>query len=194
MNQEILKLARELHKRRILSQKRPKSFNVSLGEILFLSRYKVKPSIDNLRETSEGFIFETVDLNGSTIGLVNVSNWPARIPLEESDFDILVFLFFDEETQDNDIFGFLDRKQIEQAPIFNESVVVEPEFLYTKIPDSLDFRVPKCTTVGVWDYDFMAWECFRCGRMVYDKYSREYIENHDEWYRNSVGSSKTKAA
>lgn len=204
---ELRRVAQDLHRRRILSNKSGSSlkFDTTLAEVAALRAFDRDPQIGDLRVYQKSLQFLPKDLSGRDVRVIYRDSWPARVysyRLDAAD----IFLFVVRGSRDHlNVAGWLPVSIVEMAPVFwleedGERVEyaheIENGFPYP-LPDQFDFT-HDCgfganahvdgEYNGVWVDSMMAWECFGCGMYVYDEDLRESIASeHDEVPQNEEG-------
>ena len=174
-------VAREIARRRLLVQDPSLKNDVktALAEVAVLDLYNRLPTVDDLHFGGKKLYLDPVDDNGRTIRIATGNRWPLRVWSRALDKDCIVFAVTEPEPA---VMGWLPTSEIESFPVewwvedgqrkdyWHE---VEAGFLIS-MPEKFDLVDP-CAFAphedfgGMWNYSMDAWECFGCGRFIYDE-------------------------
>lgn len=176
-HQELINTAQEVLRRRILTKEAGNDFRNAFADVSFLDAYGRVPTLDDIRAGNKrALAFITEDESGHRIRTVPGVKAPYRVYARWLDVDVYVFVNIP-NLKKVEIRGWLPKQQVEEAPIHwfeddnGERVdychEVDLEFM-NKMPEKFDFTESCAHERRVWDYRHEGWECFICGRMVYD--------------------------
>lgn len=196
VTQEIRRAAQDLHRRRMMANVTGASlrFDASLAEIAALSSFGRESEINDLKVAPKSLQFVPRDLSGREVRIIYRDRWPVRVysyRLDQAD----VFLFVVKGRGDDvlEVAGWLPLDMVEKAPIYwweedGERVDYAHEIdngHQYPLPEKFDFVDDcgfgdECHSSGdfnaVWDDTMMAWECFGCGKFIYDDQLRDSID------------------
>jgi len=187
---DLLELARELLRRRLISQteQHERDVKAAFAEVSFLARYGRVPSIDDIMADGKRLSFIPTDDEGRTLRVVLANKFPIRVYARWLDVDAFIFARCT-SINNCELLGWLPVEQVEEAPIewFEKDGkrsdychnIVGPECL-VPLPETFSF-VEECQHDGnaIWSYATLGWECVGCGRHGIDSGERERIARID---------------
>lgn len=182
---EIQEAAREVHRRRLLSNtsKRTPDFRATIAETAFLSLYGKVPTVDDLKVGPKSLFLAPTDDAGNVVRVCTWERWPIRVFSRYLDAGAYVFAV--PKGDHLEFEGWLPINLVEEAPIYwfeedgervDYSHEIDRDYL---IPMPSTFRfVDTCehkeNWMQIWDWTFAAWQCCGCSRYVYDSREREH--------------------
>lgn len=191
---ELIQTTQEILRRKILTKEAGNDYRNTFVDVSFLDSYGRAPTLDDLRSgNSRAMAFITEDDSGNTIRTVPSHKSPFRVYARWLDVDVYVFVRAP-NLKDVQIKGWLTKQQVEQAPIhwFEDDEGKRTDYCHevdrvfmAAMPEEFNF-VEQCDhSRAVWDYTHEGWECFICGRLVYD-------EAEIRWYERYLARQQTE--
>lgn len=197
MTEEILDLARELHRLRVLHGDQ-KELRHSIAEVAFLAHYGRAPKIGDYEKLSQSLRFSAKDRGGQRLRVVWRQDYPFRVYSYNLDADVYAFVQVSSPKRWK-ICGWLPIQQVEEAPIWwwvedgerkAYAHEIEPGWL-RPLPEDFVFA-ETCRhneDFGmVWNDNYDAWECFGCDQYVLNAHDRLLIARLNDGDGDQIAS------
>lgn len=191
---QLKNLASDLHRRRVLANQTGHDLNLqtTIAEVTALAAFDKEPMMSDLKQSAKSLQFVPTDDSDREVRIIYRHAWPLRVysyRLDRADAFLFVVKVSDDEL---DVVGWLPQYLVERAPVYwFEENGVRVDYAHEiergnffDLPDKFDFT-DDCgfgpdahrdeTFNGLWDHGTQSWECFGCGKYLYDESTRSAI-------------------